>query len=79
MKLLKVVIILKDDIYNKLCAVFFAEEVRLQNKVEMIEHYMHKSGFSELRMIELIRARARLDYFKSYMKDVLDYLKHFDR
>lgn len=67
----------QDDIYNALCEIFFNEEVRLLNRISELETYIRCSGSDDTVMLELIRARARFTYFKSYMKDVLNYLKYF--
>ena len=69
----------KDDIYNALCAVFFAEEVRLQDAVSDIEYRMWQRGADVYTYIELIQAQTRLDYFRTYIMSVLNFLKTFDR
>lgn len=69
----------KDDIYNALCAVFFAEEVRLQERISDIQYRMWQRGADANVIIELIQAQARFDYFRTYMLDVLNFLKNFDR
>lgn len=66
-----------DEIYNRLCRVFFAEEVRLLDKIHELERMILKSDYDEFVMVELIEAKAILAYFQSYMKDVLRYLAHF--
>ena len=69
----------KDDIYNKLCAVFFMEEERLRQNVEDLERLLPLSGYSSSLMVDYIRAKAIQSYFNSYMLEVLKYLAHFDR
>jgi hypothetical protein len=69
----------RDEIYNALCSVFFNEEVRLLNKVQELEAFVHQHGADDGTMLELIRARARLNYFRTYILDVLKYIKYFDR
>lgn len=69
----------KDEIYNALCRVFFAEEVRLSDIVHHLEYFIWQHGSTPERQVELIQAQARLDYFKSYMLDVLKFLKYYDR
>lgn len=54
----------KDDIYNALCAVFFAEEVRLQERISDIQYRMWQRGADANVIIELIQAQARFDYFR---------------
>ena len=68
-----------DDIYNKVCAVFFMEEERLRQNVEDLERLLPLSGYSSSLMVDYIRAKAIQSYFNSYMLEVLKYLKHFDR
>ncbi|MEE1319611.1 MAG: hypothetical protein UHD05_08870 [Ruminococcus sp.] len=69
----------RDEMYNALCAVFFAEEVRLLNKVTELEELLHRRKLDDEIMLELIRARARLKYFRKYILEVLEYLRYFDR
>ncbi len=69
----------KDDIYNALCAVFFAEEVRLQERISDIQYRMWQRGADINLHIELIQAQACFDYFRTYMLSVLNFLKNFDR
>ena len=69
----------KDEIFNKLCAVFFMEESRLEIEVERLYIRLKLNKFDSLTMIEYIQAVARQEYFRKYMLDVLDYLRHFDR
>ena len=69
----------KDDIYNALCAVFFAEEVRLQDRISDIQYRMWQRGADANVIIELIQAQSRYDYFRTYILDVLNFLKNFDR
>lgn len=68
-----------DDIYNKLCAVFFMEQERLRQDVAELERLIPLSGYSSSLMVDYIRAKAIDAYFNSYMLEVLKYLKHFDR
>lgn len=69
----------KDEIYNKLCEIYFAEEVRLLNRVSYLEGYVRYHSTDNYALIELIEARANLIYFQKYILDVLKYLKLFDR
>ena len=68
-----------EDIYNKVCAVFFMEEERLRQNVEDLERLLPLSGYSSTLLVDYIRAKAIQGYFNSYMLEVLKYLKHFDR
>lgn len=69
----------RDEIFNALCAVFFAEEVRLQDAVSDIEYRMWQRGADVYTYIELVQAQTRLDYFRTYIMSVLNFLKTFDR
>lgn len=69
----------KDDIFNALCSIFFQEEIRLMNEVSNIEYLIRYRGAADDSMLELIQARAKLNYFRNYMREVLDFLKYFDR
>lgn len=68
---------MSDDIYNKLCAVFFMEEERLRNKVNELEALLPASGYNSALLVDYIRAKAVREYFSSYLLEVLNYLKHF--
>lgn len=69
----------RDEMYNALCAVFFSEEVRLLNRIQELEDFIWKSGADDEALLELIRARARLKYFRTYILEVLEYLRQFDK
>lgn len=68
---------MSDEIYNKLCAVFFMEEERLRNKVNELEKLLPASGYNSSLLVDYIRAKAVREYFQSYLLEVLNYLKHF--
>lgn len=68
---------MSDEIYNKLCAVFFLEQERLRNKVNELESILPASGYNPSLLVDYIRAKAVREYFDSYLIDVLNYLKHF--
>lgn len=69
----------KDEIFNKLCEIFFNEEVRLLNRVSFLERYVRYHNSDSQALIELIEARANLKYFRTYLMDVLNFIKLFDR
>lgn len=69
----------KDEIYNKLCEIFYAEEVRLLNRISVLERYVRYHSTDSQALIQLIEVRANLNYFRKYILDVLNYLKMFDR
>ena len=68
----------RDDIYNALCSVFFQEEIRLLNEVSQIEYMIRYRGADDGSMLKLIQARAKLNYFRTYIREILDFLKYFD-
>ena len=69
----------KDEIYVKLCEIFWNEEVRLQNKLDQLE-YLSRYRINDSHIqVELIETRANLAYFKTYINDILKYLEIFDR
>lgn len=68
---------LDEDMYNRICNLFFVEGVRLENKVVEKQNFIVKYRPSEAHpYIELIKAQAELDYFNNY---VFSLLKWFDR
>lgn len=68
----------RDEIYNKLCEIFFAEEVRLEARIDTLQFRLRQLNFDKYTMLEYIQAVAIRNYFHSYMLDVLKYLKFFD-
>lgn len=69
----------KDEIYVKLCEIFWNEEVRLQNKLDHLEYLSRYRINDKYIQVELIETRANLTYFKTYINDILKYLETFDR
>ena len=68
----------REEIFNKLCEIFFAEEVRLEAQIDMLQFRLRTSNFDKFTMVEYIQAVAVLEYFRKYMLDVLRYLRFFD-
>lgn len=68
---------MSDDIYNKLCAVFFMEDERLRQNVIELERLLEPSGYNSSLLVDYIRAKAVKEYFTKYILEVLQYLKHF--
>lgn len=68
----------REEIFNKLCEIFFAEEVRLEARIDSLQFRLRHSNFDKHTMVEYIQAVAVREYFHNYMLDVLKYLKFFD-
>ena len=68
---------MSDEMYNKLCAIFFMEEERLRQNVADLERLLEPSGYNPTLMVDYIRAKAVREYFNKYMLDVINYLKHY--
>lgn len=67
-----------DDLYNKLCILFFQEEVRLKNNVIDAQNYILKYTPSDpVPYIELVKAQAISDYFDKYMYSFLRWIDHY--
>ena len=66
------------DMYNKICNIFFSEEVRLQNIVTDKMNFIIKFAPTDARMyIELAEAKAVKHYFDKYVFTMLDWLRGF--
>lgn len=63
------------EIYNRVCQVWLAESVRLEDKLKQAEHNLWKNGITAEKVIEYFKLEAVCEYFNSYMIDVLDWLK----
>lgn len=63
------------EIYNRVCQVWLAESVRLEDKLKQAEHNLWKNGITAEKVIEHFKLEAVCEYFNSYMIDVLDWLK----
>ncbi len=67
----------KDDIIAKLHLLWLNEDVRLSNRIAYLERIIIKSGFNQGLMIDYIGAVANREYFRHYVWEILEYLKHF--
>lgn len=63
------------EIYNRVCQVWLAESVRLEDKLKQAEHNLWKNGITAEKVIKYFKLEAVCEYFNSYMIDVLDWLK----
>ena len=68
-----------NDIYTKLTTLYLAELSRLEDKVTYTNNLMITSGYDCSIVVEFAVCQARLDYYKKFMSDVLDYVKTFER
>ncbi len=68
----------RDDIIAKLSLLWLNEDVRLSNRIAHLERIIVQSGFNQGLMIDYIGAVAVRDYFRKFVWDVLEYLKHFE-
>lgn len=66
------------EIYTKLTTLYLAELGRLETALVNAENLMMKTEYNSGVMVEVITAKARLDYFNEFMKGVLEYVKMFD-
>lgn len=69
---------LDEQLYNRMCNIFFSEEVRLQNIVTDKMNFIIKFAPTDARMyIELAEAKAVKHYFDKYVFTILDWLRGF--
>lgn len=66
------------EIYTKLTVLYLAELERLESKVNNCFNLAMTSNYDSGVMLDLATAKAKLDYFKEFFNDVLDYVKVFD-
>lgn len=64
--------------YNRICQLFFLEEVRLNNVViDKMNYIIKYTPIDASAYIDLIRAKANKDYFDKYVFRMLDWLSGF--
>lgn len=69
-----------DDLYNKLCLLYFQEEVRLKNNVIDAQNYILKYRPTDpVPYIRLAQAEAILDYYGKYMCSILRWIDHYSQ
>ena len=56
------------EIYNKVCQVWLAESVRLEDKLKQAEHNLWKNGITAEKVIEYFKLEAVCEYFNSFAK-----------
>lgn len=64
-------------IFNKLCSIYFYEEVRLLEKVEELRWMIYHDRFDDEMLLEYIRAVAVYKHYKEHMPEVLKYISLF--
>lgn len=68
----------KDDVFNTLRRLWAVEEVRLQEQAQNALDTLWRTGGTDHNlMLNYIESCAKLNYFKSYMLDVLNWVRHF--
>lgn len=63
------------EIYNKVCQLWLAESLRLEDKLKQAENNLWKNGLTAEKVIEYFKLEAVCKYFNNYMMDILDWLK----
>ncbi len=67
-----------DDLYNKLCLLYFQEEVRLKNDIIDAQNYILKYMPSDpVPYIKLAQTQAIYDYYNKYMYSFLNWIDHY--
>lgn len=66
-------------IFNKLSSIYFAEEVRLLNKVEDLRYRIFRGKFNEQMLVEYIKAVAAYEHYTKHMPEVLKYISLFTK
>lgn len=67
------------EIYTKLTTLYLAELGRLESDVVYAQNLCFTSAYDPCVVLDLATKKAKLDYFKRFMGDVLEYVKAFDR
>ena len=69
---------ISEEMYNRICQLFFLEETRLNNLVIDKMNYIFRYTPTEATAyIDLIKAKASKDYFDKYVFRMLDWLMGF--
>ena len=68
---------ISEDMYNRICQLFFLEEVRLNNVVIDKMNYTKYTPIDAAAYIDLIRAKSNKDYFDKYVFRMLGWLEGF--
>ena len=69
---------LDEELYNRICNIFFQEEVRLQNEITDKMNFIIKYAPTDAHAyIELAQAKSNKEYFDKYVFRMLDWLRGF--
>lgn len=69
---------ISSEMYNRICSLFFTEEIRLHNKLIEAENYIFRyRPMSPEPYIKLIQAQTEKAYFDRYIFSLLTWLDNF--
>ena len=69
---------LSDDMYNRICGLFFQEDIRLSNNLIEIENYIFRyRPINPEPYIKLIQAQTEKAYFDRYVFTLLSWFDKF--
>lgn len=69
---------LSDEMYNRICQLFYLEEIRRKDTATDLHNMIIKTGTSDPRaFVKLAQAQACADYFDYFSGAFLDWLGHF--
>lgn len=69
---------MNEELYNRICNLFFHEETRLQNEITDKMNYIIKYAPTDAQpYIELAQKKAVKEYFDKYVFRMLDWLRGF--
>lgn len=69
---------LDENMYNRICSIFFQEDIRLENNIIECQNYIFRFRPSDpAPYIKLIQAQAEKDYFDKYIFTLLDWFNKF--
>ena len=64
--------------FNRICNIFFEEDVRLENNIIECQNYIFRYRPSDpVPYIKLIQAQAEKNYFDRYIFTLLDWFNNF--
>lgn len=66
-----------EDVFNRLCMFYYAEEARLLNNISSAEAFMRKSDFDIYAVVQLVQAKAEYHYFRTKVLELIKYISYF--